>query len=216
MSKQKHETAFPSWYIAFQQAALAALPRPPQITKDIALAWADNGELFRQELSLIAAKFPAPLILNLISGKESIIIDAVDGSETLAQAKDVFTGYVDPDFKNYGTDRIGQATEKIPVNVYEMAKDATFAQAFSSLGNNLDRLCLSQHQIKQFCRQHRQWLRTDGYTTFFLFKENNEFFVASVRVESRGLGAGVRRFGRGSVWGADARHRLVAPQLQKL
>lgn len=47
----EHGTAFPSWYITFQQAALAALPRPPQIDKDTALGWADNGEGFSRVLA---------------------------------------------------------------------------------------------------------------------------------------------------------------------
>ncbi len=41
---ENHGTAFPSWYITFQQAAIANLPRPPQIDKDTALGWANNGE----------------------------------------------------------------------------------------------------------------------------------------------------------------------------
>lgn len=43
-----HGTAFPNWYITFQQAALAALPRPPEIDQDTALGWTDNGEAMQR------------------------------------------------------------------------------------------------------------------------------------------------------------------------
>ena len=45
-----HETAstFPGWYIRFQQAALAALPRPPELNQDTGLGWADNGEAMKR------------------------------------------------------------------------------------------------------------------------------------------------------------------------
>ena len=46
-------------------------------------------------------------ILNLISGNESLILGAVDGTETLADAKDVFA-FIDPDFKNWGADEPGR------------------------------------------------------------------------------------------------------------
>lgn len=156
-------------------------------------------------------------ILNLISSKESVVIDAVDGSQTLAQASDVFAENIGEDFTDYGTDKPGQATEKTNVLVYEMAKNANFAQMFGSLNSNLDKLCFTQHQVKQFCKQHQQWLRTDGYSTFFLFKENNEFFVAHVHLLSDGkLSVYVDLFEDNGVCYADLRHRVVVPQLQKL
>ncbi len=53
---EKHGTTFPGWYITFQQAALAALPRPPQIDQDTALGWSGNGE----SLSRVLAKILLP------------------------------------------------------------------------------------------------------------------------------------------------------------
>lgn len=46
----------------------------------------------------------------------------------------------------------------------------TFAKIFTSFRGDLDKLCLTQHQIKAFCKKHANWLRTNGYATFFLFK----------------------------------------------
>ncbi|MFA5777207.1 MAG: hypothetical protein WC906_02105 [Parcubacteria group bacterium] len=153
------------------------------------------------------------VILKLISGGESLILDAVDGAETLAEAEDVFA-YIDSDFKKYRADEKGPATDETPVEVYEMAKDATFAQMFGSLNYDVGRLCLTQHQIKNFVRKYRGWLRKDGYPTFFLFKSNNQFFVACVFFGSGGvLEVDVGRFGSDDVWYAGSRRRVVVPQL---
>jgi hypothetical protein len=152
-------------------------------------------------------------ILCLLTKGESIIIDACDGSETLANAKETFKVDIDGDFKNWGTNKPGKVTEETAVAVHEMVKDATFAQMFGSLGTDLDKLCLTQHQIKNFCKKHSNWLRADGYATFFLFKVEDQFFVARVFVNSGGLLVSVRRFGHDYVWPAEYALRVVVPQL---
>lgn len=151
--------------------------------------------------------------LELISGNESLILDPVDGKETLTVAKDVFA-YIDSDFKNYGAGEKGPATEATPVRVYELTKDATFPQLFGSLSSDVNKLCLTQAQIKGFVKKYRNWLRVDGYATFFLFESNKNFFVACVHVLSDGtLKVFVYRLVYSSVWFAEDRHRVVVPQL---
>jgi hypothetical protein len=74
-------------------------------------------------------------------------------------------------------------------------------------------MCLTQPQIKRFVQDHRSWLRTGGCATLFLFKANNELFVADVDLDDGGrLGADVHRFSDGHVWSARFRDRLVVPQ----
>ncbi|KKT26652.1 MAG: hypothetical protein UW11_C0007G0001, partial [Parcubacteria group bacterium GW2011_GWA2_43_9b] len=93
-------------------------------------------------------------------------------------------------------------------------KDATFSQMFGDLSSDVRRLCLTQHQIKNFVKKHRNWLRTEGYATFFLFESKGHFFVASVDVHSGGrLYVSVRLFGSAHVWDAELRRRLVVPKL---
>lgn len=151
--------------------------------------------------------------LKLLSGDTVITIGATDGTETLAEAGDVFTGWVDDDFKNWKTNKPGKATGETPVQVYEMAENADFAQIFGGFDRELDDLCLSQGQIKSFAANHRDWLRKDGYATFFLFKVGTEFFVAYVRVGSDGdLGVDAYRFDYGFVWSAESLRRVVVPQ----
>lgn len=82
---------------------------------------------------------------------------------------------------------------------------------FGSLGTDLDKLCLTQHQIKTFCEVHKELLRKDGYATFFLFKVDEQFFVVDVYVRSGGLRVHVHRFERGNVWDAESSHRVVVP-----
>ncbi len=151
--------------------------------------------------------------LHLISCGENLIIDNCDGSEILADASDVFT-WIDSDLRNWDADEKGQATENIPVQVYELEKDGKYPQIYSAHSSDLDMLCLTQHQIKKFVQKYQNWLQTDGYATFFLFKSNSYYFVAFVYFRSHGrLGVGVYRPGYGHTWDAGNRHRFVLPQL---
>ncbi|MCR4279879.1 MAG: hypothetical protein NUV82_00430 [Candidatus Komeilibacteria bacterium] len=84
---------------------------------------------------------------------------------------------------------------------------------FGSLGADLDRLCLTQHQIKKLCKKHANWLRADGYGTFFLFKVEDRYFVARVRVYSDGLYPYVHLLEYDAVWHGEYRYRVVSPQL---
>ncbi|MDR3559229.1 MAG: hypothetical protein P4L62_01740 [Candidatus Pacebacteria bacterium] len=152
-------------------------------------------------------------ILRLISIGESLVLDAADGKEILAKAKDVFA-YIDPDFKNWGADEPGSATGEMPVAVYEMTQDGTFAHIFGSLNADVYKLCFTQAQIKAFVKKHRRWLRTDGYGTFFLFRSHGEVFVADVNfISGASLRVHVYRFGYDYVWNVAYRPRVVVPQL---
>ena len=54
-------------------------------------------------------KFAENNILKLLSCGESLVLDALDGTETLANAKEIFN-YIDPDLINWGADEKGLAT----------------------------------------------------------------------------------------------------------
>ncbi len=152
--------------------------------------------------------------LKLISGDENLTIDAVDGSEIIAGSDDMFEAGIDSDFVKWGANERGVATVETPVDVHELVKNATFTQMFGSLSADVSRFCLTQHQIKTFIKNHRNWLRTDGYATLFLFKSNNQFFVANVYLRSDGrLAVCVYEFARDRVWTAGYRYRIVVPQL---
>lgn len=172
-----------------------------------------NNLTFEQREALMGKQPEMVLYLQLLSGAETLMLDALDGKETLATAKEVFPSGIDGDFKNWGTNKAGIATKEKAVDVHELVKDGTFAQMFGSLGTDLDKLCLTQSQIKNFCKKHQSWLRKDGYATFFLFKVEDQFFVAGVNVLSDGLSVRVYRFEDGHVWRAECSPRVVVPQL---
>ena len=164
----------------------------------------------RGELVVIEPKHSD--FLRLLS-TDPIVIGETDGKHTIAQARDVFLGYIDSDFKNWGLDVAGEAKSAIPVQVHELVTDGRFDQFFPSLGK-LDDLCLEQDQIIQFCREHKKWLRTEGYATFFLLKMEGKFFVASVYFDGVGrLSVCVFHFSNDGVWSAKYRVRIVVPQL---
>ena len=172
-----------------------------------------NNLTFEQREALMGKQPEKVLYLKLLSGAETLMLDALDGKETLATAKETFPSGIDGDFKNWGTNKPGIATKEQAVDVHELVKDGTFAQMFGSLGTDLDKLCLTQAQIKNFCKKHPQWLRQNGYATFFLFKVEDQFFVANVNVDSGGLRVDVFRFGSDRVWNTESSHRVVVPQL---
>lgn len=152
-------------------------------------------------------------ILRLISAGETLVLDETDGAETIPASEGVFV-HIDGNFKGWNADEASGPTPKTPVAVHELARDATFAQMFGSGSTDPSSLCLTQSQILNFIKKHRNWLRTDGYATFFLFRSRGELFVAYVYFLDRGrLNAYVYRFASVYVWLAGYGHRLVLPQL---
>jgi hypothetical protein len=147
--------------------------------------------------------------LTLISGKEPLVLSQTDGQETLAGATDVFR-YIDSNFEHWNCDVAGPPTKEVLVQVYEVVRDSTFQEMFGGFGVVLDRLALTQAQIKQFVKRHPGWLKEGGNGTFFLFNVGDEFFVAAVYLFSDGrLGTRVRRLTLERVFRAAKCHRLV-------
>lgn len=141
---------------------------------------------------------------------KTITIPALKGDLTITEASDVFTGYIDSDFKNWKTDVLSEKTSEAKISIFDLTENKTFAQIFT----DPEKMCMTQAQIIYFVKNHKDLLRTDGYATFFLFKVGNEVFVAGVYFYGGGrLGVDVLRFSRGDVWGAENRHRIVVPQL---
>ena len=157
-------------------------------------------------------------LLSLLYENEKIILSALSENRTIYGSEEVLNSYVDPDFKNWDLNKKNKSAPETEVKIYEMAKDATFKDIFTSLSDDLDSLCLTQDQIIDFCVKYPERLRQDGYGTFFLFKKRrlfrrDKFFVAIVSVNSFGLYVYVFHFVNADVWRADYRHRLVVPQL---
>jgi hypothetical protein len=99
---------------------------------------------------------------------------------------------------------------RLPTFSDTMIRNSTFQELFGGFGAALDSLALTQAQIKQFAKHHRDWLQEGGNGTFFLFKIGNEFFVAAAYLFSDGqIGMRLRRLTLERVFRAQKRHRLV-------
>lgn len=157
-----------------------------------------------------------PSILQLISGGEKLMIEALDGKAYISDAKKTFKSFIDSDFKNWGLNQSGLATAETLLDVSEMTGDGTFVQIFTGITSDLDKIVMTQAQIIRFCEKHPTWLRQEGYATFFLTKVGGEYFVVRVSVVADGLGVRVSRLESGGVWNGEYRRRVVSPQLMPL
>lgn len=167
---------------------------------------------------------PQQGILLLISGGKSLKLKALDGSRRICKSKKTFKSFIDGDFENWGINKKGVATPETPVQVHEMVGDGTFVDIFRSLPGTWNQKWVSQDQVIEFCESLPDWLRQEGYGTFFLVRKDENkpidetkpeenLVVALVYVSSDGLLVYVGRLERGDVWSAEYRLRVVSPQL---
>ena len=143
---------------------------------------------------------------------KGLTIPACDGTETLAKAKKVFKGCIDRNFENWGTNKPGVATDEVLVDAHRMSSGASYAGIFGSFSPDMDKLCLTQHQIQAFCKKYNKWMSTESLSTFFLFKVEEQFFVASVHAYSGGWDISASRFEHYGILRTYT-HRAVIPQL---
>lgn len=212
--------AIPAWvYEEDMQKGIIGNKDLPKIMEEM------FRKIFQKTETIKSSKVNETSHLRLISGGNNPKISACTGGlrTSLAYADQIFTGYLDNDFKNWKLDTTQPATLGVEAEVYEMhAKDGTFKEIFNSFKTDIKNLkWSSQEQIEKFCIENPSWLRTDGCATFFLFEEevNNkkEFFVACVDFNDGGrLELAVSRLSRGNVWSASGRRRVVVPATWRL
>lgn len=165
-----------------------------------------NGPEWCKETEKFLHKKPTWVVLQPISGDKVFTIDAVTETKILAEAED-------PNFKKLGIYEPSPETPKTPVGVYELMNNATFSQMFGKLSNDRNKLCLTQRQIRNFMKKYCKWIRTEGYTIFFLFKYKSSFFVLFMSLGSLGsMDIGFNRLNSSYVW-SGGRNRLVIPKL---
>lgn len=139
---------------------------------------------------------------------KTLKIKATTGTETISGSK--LFSYIDSDFKNFEMDKKAKPTKAIKVDVMEIDKNGMFKDYFT----DPEEQAMTQGQILEFIKEHKDYLRQDGYATFFLFKNGSDFFVARVDLRDGGrLLVYVGPFSRDDVWDGEYRHRLVVPQL---
>ncbi len=161
-----------------------------------------------------------PTILKLISAGEKIMIEPSDGKELISEAKNTFKYVIYTDFTDSKLNEIGVATPETLFDVYEMvyemARYATCKQMFIELNSDLDKLVMTQAQIIRFCEKHQIWLRRGAYSTLFLTKAKNEYFVIRLFMVINDLNVTVYNFEHDAFWRAIHHHRVVVPQSEIL
>ncbi|MCF7794873.1 hypothetical protein K9M50_00740 [Patescibacteria group bacterium] len=151
-------------------------------------------------------------VLKKLFPEKTITIEETNGEKTISESKDVFKSWLDAYFEEWGLNKKQKETEETTVEVLEMVKDADYRTMFSSLSENIDKLCLTQHQIVNFCENHKNCLHPD-WATFFLFKENDNYYVANVFVNMGGLSIFIDYLKNEGIWVASISHRVVVPAI---
>lgn len=146
--------------------------------------------------------------------KSGLVIPATSGKRTFVTERNMFPGYFDEDFIEYGIDVPSKAMPEIDSELYEMTGDGDFRKLLGSFKLDLDLLFWkSQDQALTWIENHPNDLHPKGWATFFPFIVGKKKFVAYVyRLEGE-LRAFVYHFESGLVWCAEFQHRLVFPQL---
>ncbi len=132
-------------------------------------------------------------------------------AQFISEAKEVFSGWIDSDFKEYGLNKATGSSHAMLMDIYDLTENGTFKDIFESFNIPLDSLVVSQGQVIEFAKTLE---KDDKHDYFFLLKQDGEFFVANVYFGGGGrLMVGVYRFSLGDVWDAGCRRRVVVPQL---
>lgn len=182
-----------------------------------------NGHLWATELKKFLRKEPCWIPEAGVTTKEGILrriardlsLPACHGLQILTGATEFFSGHIDPDFKRWGFDQPVKPTNATTVAVYELAKDAPFIEIFGSFGIDVDRLCLTQHQIRVFCEKYRPHLCGTGSATMFLAKDGQQHYVIHVAKHPNGFHVYLTTLGDALKWAAEQRHRVVVPGLHE-
>lgn len=190
---------------------------PPNVMKDASFQVdSKNDLLWKTRFAEVLRKAMVTKILVQVTYpkrlSKGLTIPACDGTETLADAKNVFKGCIDRNFENWGTNKPGKATGEVTVDAHRMSSGASYAGIFGSFGSDMDKLCLTQHQIKAFCKKYNKWMSTESLSTFFLFKVEERLFVASVHAYSGGWDISASRFEHYGILRTYT-HRAVVPPL---
>lgn len=125
-------------------------------------------------------------ILRLISGNETLNIEALNDGNCIKDAKpNPQYVFLSNNFFIFNLNKPSHATAEMLVEVHEIIGDGTFVEVFSSLSHSLDKLVMTQSQIVYFCRKYSYWLNKEGHHTYFLTKKGDKYFVITVNANEK-------------------------------
>ncbi len=148
------------------------------------------------------------MILCQLPGAERIVVGACDGTKQILNGGDVFAGGI------YARLLSGLSQEAMPtldksVSVSQMVEDATFQVMFGSLATSY---LPSDAQATKFIEEQKEWLLTNGWSTFIPFQKARAAFVAHAFMSSDSKPAvRVYELDFVSLWLAVRRHCVVLP-----
>lgn len=128
--------------------------------------------------------------LERIFARERLTITSTSGNENLVHATDVF-GDIELNVgrNNVELDVKCEITEEIEPAVYSLKKNMDLRMVLEAFGKPLEDLCLTQHQIKNFCRDHALRLQDeylDSWHMVSVFINNGKFYVANINLRLDG------------------------------
>lgn len=94
---------------------------------------------------------------------EEIILPELYGHRTILKDREVFSFLKDDKLRILN--KRERQTPKCEIAIYDLVVSATFDEIFHSLSDDLDSLCLTQHQILKVCENYKKYLKL-GYATF--------------------------------------------------
>ncbi len=132
------------------------------------------------------------------------------GGGKVKSAKEVLTGYLNSDFEK-GLEGQQEIPKREMIS-FKQVKDGDFEDSFLSINRNKEKVVMTKREIIDYCDKHKDKLRKDVYSTFFVYEEDGKFFVARVRFDDSGhLRLHVYAFDDSYVWGAEYALHLVVP-----
>ncbi|MFA6341177.1 MAG: hypothetical protein WCX27_03020 [Candidatus Paceibacterota bacterium] len=172
-----------------------------------------TGSMFQDFLDHKGQSSKTNIYLKRIFAEEKIYIGATDGYASLANAINIFSS-INFDFRELGLHNMCLPTNgRVAVEIFELVKEGTFEKIYGSFGKNRDRFCLTQSQIVRFCVEHTDFLKSDGTRNFFLFEDDNRFFVADVCRFNDKWHIDVLKLLNSNVWCVEGKPRFFFPQL---
>ncbi|MEI6479322.1 MAG: hypothetical protein WCO21_00630 [bacterium] len=128
---------------------------------------------------------------------------------------DVF-GNIDVVFNFLGGLMLSQTTKKIDIDFYRMRKAHTFIEMLGLITEDLDSLCFTLGQVKEFARANRGWIMAVDTPAFFLFKHDGKHFLASVfadSISSYQIGTNLFQVDDVFIWPDNTNQLLVVPKI---
>jgi hypothetical protein len=115
-------------------------------------------------------------ILTPVLSNKIMLIEEISGGETsLSKVEGIF--------EVWKSDQSSVDTKEASVKAFEFNAGPSFAEIFGSFRTKLNELCFTKSQIIRFCKKYPQYLQSNGNGNYFLFKENNKYFVVDVSVD---------------------------------